>query len=494
MQGPFGQIGHDVNTPYNQTIQTGIKSALSSVEKVAFSPRFGFAYSLGSNTVIRGGFGIFDDLFPAFIADRFLTNAPNVNSFSSSGVNGGELLAPGPGSVYADAAAANAAFVAGFASGATLATIGSPLDYFTMQNNLRNPKFTEWSLEVQRQIGAKYSVGLIYDGNHGYDIMTVNPWLNTSCVPYDAVNNPGGCKPGQTFGGLFGTTPTDPRFGEIVDLTNQGYSNYDGLTATFKVRPTAGLSGQFSYTWSHDLDTCSNNCLLPFVLNTIGSLTRQASPLLPGTSYGNADYDVRHNFNMNYLYQSPATWSSPALKYLMGGWTVAGTMFYHTGIPWSPTDGTSRNQLTNILNLVVGTPLATFAGAVPSVSCGTEAAKAGATGGLIGTPCVTASQFSVGTLGFGNHSRNSLRGPGFFNTDLSLSKGFKIGERVNFAIGATAFNLLNHQNFDLPNNRVDRGNFGQITSTIGTNTSPYGAFFGVPLNGRILQVHAKVTF
>ena len=73
-------------------------------------------------------------------------------------------------------------------------------------------------------------------------------------------------------------------------------------------------------------------------------------------------------------------------------------------------------------------------------------------------------------------------------------KNFKIGERFGFAVGATAFNVLNHQNFDPPVNSVTSGIFGDIISTIGTNTNPYGAFFGVPLNGRILQINAKMTF
>jgi hypothetical protein len=55
-------------------------------------------------------------------------------------------------------------------------------------------------------------------------------------------------------------------------------------------------------------------------------------------------------------------------------------------------------------------------------------------------------------------------------------------------------NLLNHQNFDLPINSVVSGGFGAIVSTIGSNTNPYGAFFGVPLNGRILQVFGRFSF
>ena len=484
LQGPFGTVTHDVNVPYNQTIQTGLSSAFSSVEKAVFSPRFGFAYSPNSTLVIRGGFGIFDDLFPAVAVDRFITNAPNVNSFSS-GVLGAESLAPGAGSVYSEADASNAAFQSGFASGATLADVGTPFNYYTMGNKLNNPKFAEWNVEVQQLIGNKFSAGLNYVGSHGYDVMTIDPFQNAFCRTT-------ACAAGQPYGGVIGATQTDLRFAEIVDLTNNGYSNSHGLTASFKMRPTRGFSGQFNYTWSHGLDTCSNNCLEPFVANTLVSLRYQPSPLLPGSSYGNSDYDVRHNFNLNYMYETPSNWSKPILKYVLGGWRLGGTLFYHTGLPWSPVDLASRSDLGNVTGLRNATPLATFAGAAIGTTCGESAALAGA--GIGGAPCVDATGFAVGTDGFGNHSRNSMRGPGFFNTDMSLTKTFHVGERVGVAIGANAFNLLNHPNFDLPNNSVTSGAFGTIGATVGSNTSPYGAFFGVPLNGRVMQVTGKITF
>jgi Carboxypeptidase regulatory-like domain/TonB dependent receptor len=490
LNGPFEDITHDANVPYNATIQGGLKYAFPDVEKAVFSPRFGFAYSVTSNTVIRGGFGIFDDEFPALAVDRSVTNAPAVSNFSSNVLNGNESLAPGAGSVYADAAAANAAFTGGFSSGATLAGLQAidpgfaGFNYFAGEPKLLNPKFAEWNVEIQRQLGSRYSVGVNYAGNHGYDLMTVNTWLNAFCVA---------CAPGQTFGGAIGTTPTDTRFQEISNLTNNGFANYHGVTASFKMKPNHGFSGQANYTYSHGLDTCSNNCLEPFVANTLVSLRYQASPGLPGASYGNSDYDVRHNFNLNYVYQTPSHWSSSLMNRVVGGWTIGGVLYYHTGLPWSPVDSAKRNSdLANITGLRTTTPLATFnGGKVVSHSCGKAAAQAGA--GIGGAACSDIGEFTVGSLDFGN-ARNALRGPGFFNTDLSLLKNFKIGERLGFAVGATAFDILNHQNFDLPINSIRSPAYGQIFSTIGTNTNPYGAFFGVPLNGRILQVNAKITF
>jgi hypothetical protein len=525
MNGPFESISHDANVPYNATISTGLKHAFPDVEKAVFSPRFGFAYSPTPNTVVRGGFGIFDDEFPALAVDRSLTNAPTVGNFSSDGANG-ESLAPGAGSVYASAANVNATFQSQYASGLTFANLGGPgPNFYTTENKLLNPKFAEWNLEIQRQLGSRYSVGINYAGNHGYDLMMVNTFLNAYCKayvadpvgPFDPTSSsfppaPGrqqGCQPGQTFGGL-GTTPTDQRFSEISSLNNNGYSNYQGVTASFKMKPTRGFSGQANYTYSHGLDTCSNNCLEPFVANTLVSLRYQASPTLPGTSYSNSDYDVRHNFNLNYVYQTPSHWSNGLMNRIVGGWTVGGTLFYHTGIPWSPVSTASRGLLGNVTGLRTTTPLALFAGGkVISGSCGEAAAQAGA--GIGGTPCAASTNFlglpvfgtatdgtpvevdGGGVRSFGN-ARNALRGPGFFDTDLSILKNFKIGERFGFAIGATAFDVLNHQNFDLPINSITSPSFGQIQSTIGTNTNPYGAFFGVPLNGRILQINAKLTF
>ena len=407
MNAPFENIGHDISTPYNATITSGLKYAFPDVEKAVFSPVLVSRTVRTSNTVVRGGFSILDDEFPAVAVDRSLTNAPAVNNFSSSGADG-ESLAPGvAGSVYADAAAANAAFQSGFASGLTVAGLGGQgagPNYFTTENKLLNPKFADWNLEIQRQLGSRYSVGINYSGNHGYDLMTVNTFLNAYCKayvvdpvgPYDPLNPPSpgrqqGCQPGQTFGGL-GPTPTDPRFNEISDLTSNGYSNYNGVTASFKVKPTKGFSGQFNYTYGHGLDTCSNNCLEPFVASTLVSLRYQGSPNLPGTAYGNSDYDVRHNFNLNYVYQTPSHWSNSMVNRAVGGWTIGGVLYYHTGLPWSPVSTASRGLLGNVTGLRTTTPLALFAGgSVIGGSCGEGAAQAGA--GIGGAPCAVSSNF-----------------------------------------------------------------------------------------------------
>lgn len=481
LAGPFETLNHDPAVPYNQAIHTGLGSAFASMEPFVFSPRIGAAYTLTPKTVLRGGFGMFTDLYMGLIVDRFITNAPNVATFQG-GLAGGAPLALGVSdSVFDLAAASNQAFQNGFKNGATLASLEntvpgfSPPAYNTMGSKVLNPKFLEWNFEVERELTRNYTLSLNYVGNHGMDVMTDNPYPNAFCTLH--------CP----FGTITNSTAPDSRFLQVREITNSGWSNYHGLTASLKVRMSKSFQGQFNYTWSHGMDTCSNNCLLPFVANTVASIRYQITPKLPGLAYGASDYDVRQNFTANYVYTSKEDWSNRALKHTIGGWTVAGTIFFHSGYPWTPISTTVRgDDLGNVTPLRNGTPLAAFTGK-PQVfgDCSNP-----------DVACVTKSQFISPSLqtNFGNYARNTLRGANFFDTDLNVTKNFHLGERVKLGIGASFFNLFNHPNFDLPVNSYAAGNFGSIIATVTPATTPYGAFLGVPLNGRLVQLNGRVTF
>jgi hypothetical protein len=77
-----------------------------------------------------------------------------------------------------------------------------------------------------------------------------------------------------------------------------------------------------------------------------------------------------------------------------------------------------------------------------------------------------------------------------------VTKNFKLTERFRLAVGANAFNVLNHPNFANPVNDVAAGpgQFGQIQSTVNPPTSPLGAFLGADASARIIQLQAKITF
>ena len=473
---PFDQLSHDGTIPFNQMVTTGISQILPNVERVVFEPRVGFAWSpLGDKTVIRGGIGLFSDLYPGQILDQFTTNFPQVTSFSLSSL--GTIDASGnPNSAAALVAQCNTAFQNNFNSGGTVAGFlsAAPAGCATPNLNdvvgkLQNPKYVEWNLMVQHTIGKRTVLSVNYVGNHGYDELLENPYLNSF-----------------GFGGLPATAP-DSRVQNVLQLTNNGRSNYNGVTAAVQEQLWHGFSGQFSYTFSHTLDNVSNGGIDPYSFND--SLLNQISPFSPTSlNYSNSDYDVRHSLNASYVWELPMKFENRALSTIAGGWTVSGTFFHRTGLPFSVVDGLTGANLvdggTNLQNVtVLGQPM----GAVP-LSCG---------GASVNTACFSASQFASGpaVTSFGTIPRNSFRGPGFFNADLGLKKTFHFHERLAFTVGANAYNVFNHVNFANPiSNLSNSSNFGTIVSAVQPPTSPYGAFAAAATDARIVQVMGKITF
>jgi len=475
MLSTFGQIDHSASIPYNSVIHTGLENAFPSVEPIVPEPRIGFAYSVTNSTVIRGGAGLFTDLYQAVLADRLITNSPAVAQFTTTS---GLVALNNPNSAFANVLNSATAFHTGFASGATLAQLQASVpgfavpDFNTIPNKLYNPKYYEWNLEVQHSLGNKYLLSVNYVGNHGYD--EFNQMLFGNAYAKNG------------FQGLPTSRP-DPRFREIRELNNQSYSNYQGMVASLRWRMSSQFSGQFSYTLGHALDTCSNACLEPFNLLSAPSIRYQINPIsLSALNYSSADYDVRHTLGANYVYTVPSHFHGAVLNHVLGGWTAAGTLLYHSGYPFSITNSAVRSgQLTGVTGIASTTVLADYVGGPGYPSCTTP-----------NVSCYSTSQFAAtkNQHDFGNIPRNSFRGPGYFDTDLNVNKTFAFREKYKFVVGAYFFNILNHPNFDLPFNNLAVGTFGQIQSTVGPPTSAYGSFQGSAVSGRVIQTQVKFTF
>lgn len=474
---PFAALDHSVTTPYNSTINAHLSQAFPDLEPVVTEPRIGVAYGLTKSTVLRGGIGLFSDLYPAVIADRFISNTPAVASFTTTS---GVVALNNPNSIFASVANSNAAFQNGFANGATLAQLKAavplgfaPPNFTSIGPELKNPKYLEWNFEIQQALGSKYLFSVNYVGNHGYDEFNMNLLGNA----YSAKN----------FADL-PLAPVDRRFAEIREFNNASWSNYDGLVTAFRWKLFSGFLGSFSYTWSHVLDNCSNSCLQPFNRLAAPSVRAQLNPLRLGPlNYSNADYDVRHSLNANYSYTLPSTYFGNRIaKIALGGWTFAGVFLLHSGYPFSVIDTLVRSKqgVGNAAGLVTQTFLADYLG-TGFITCSTP-----------NVACMTASQFAAAAKqnDFGNVPRNSFRGPNYFDTDLTLRKDFTFRESYKVQIGAFFFNVLNHPNFDNPFNNVASGTFGQILQTVSAPTSAYGHFQGSAVSGRVIQTQVKFTF
>ena len=122
--GAFPNAGAGLNTAYNSEIKSRNWNAFPSVQKVNFQPRFGFNYSFDQKTEIRGGVGIFSDLYPAGFIDGIIQNFPNVNSVE---VLSGNLQPSAAGGVTANAGTANRTLANGFSSGKSVLQINNEL-------------------------------------------------------------------------------------------------------------------------------------------------------------------------------------------------------------------------------------------------------------------------------------------------------------------------------------------------------------------------------
>jgi hypothetical protein len=490
---PFENIG--TVQPYNQLIQINRREALLGYQNLQWEPRISFAWQpFGAATgrwksdfVIRGGAGIFYDIFPGSISDSLAQNAPLFDTFAiGSGAACPGFLSPNqtPGSnLFSCTSAAQAAFLTAFNSGASV-TGTNPNITFT-QPKTEAPQFQKWSLEIQKGFGPNDSINVGYYGNHGVHLPVFDNSLNAF-----------------GFGSLPGA-PASTQFGQVTGVLSEGISNYNGLVASYRHR-FSGWAGsgvlQLNYTYSHAFDDISNEGFAAF---TSRSLLNPQNPFNLGNMYGPSDYDVRHQLNGNYV------WQLPIRRALMGhgwaplvdGWQVSGAIFYRSGLPFTVTDGQESVGLNG--NNYFATIIPNIINAVPT-NCSSESI-AGATAKTTCFGPATTAPFNFGNGAGGATSesefgiqglRNKFRGPGYFDTDFSVMKNTKIPgwERGSLGIGLQFFNLLNHPNFNLPIGDISNGQFGTIQSAVSPPTSILGSFLGGDASPRLIQVKAQLTF
>jgi hypothetical protein len=443
-------------------------------DTVNLAPRFGFAWSPGGNdkTVLRGGFGIFYDAFPSIYADNSMTNLPNLVPETLFGVPWADNTTPS--GAWAQASSSAAAIRSGFANGASFNSLSASLPTGFSAPSVDNfigtfhtPRYQEYSLQLQQQLDDKSSFTLGYVGNHGIHVPITNypNAFTASLLPN---------------GGIAGA-PLSGNFSTVAEVYSGAVSNFNGLTASYNRRLTYGFTVQASYTWSHSLDEVSNNGVQATPYNSLTSLQYQINPnCLKCSNYGNSDYDIRNSFNASYVWNTPFKFGNKFANGALGGWTLSQNFFARSGLPLTVLDSSAG------LNNYSPSPFfpAQVAGAGQG-SCN-----------QYGSGCLNSAGFVTanGLTAFPNQIRNQFRGPGFFDSDFTINKNFKLTERMAFGVGANFYNVFNHPNFASPVDTLGAGNFGQVLQTTAPPTGPYGAFFNGLPSGRIIQFQGKLVF
>jgi hypothetical protein len=414
---------YDLNA--NQVIIGGVggndENAGVTVSHKMFAPRLGLAWRIGSSTVVRTGYGIsydplpmsrvFRDPYPLTVVQNFVSP----NSFVPFGsVSDG--IPP--------------MFVPDVSTGRAPVPTSAVISRSPFPGTLHRGYIQSWNFTLERQLPGAFVVSAAYVGTattHQF----VDHELNAGFPGSGTTNLPLYLMWGRNVSTLF----------------EDGWlsSHYHALQTSFNRRFHNGLLIKGAYTYSKAIDMADDDGRTGLLFNWAPMLRRNEAP---------AGFDIRHNFQVGWVYELPFGKSKPYLRsgagaWILGGWQINGALSAYTGTPFTVTSsGASLNAPNNTQ---------TADQVLPTV------AKLGGIGP--GHPYYDPNAFApVRDVRFGNTGRNILRAPGVFNTNLSLFRSFPLKERFLLQFRAESYNFTNTAHFSAPAASVTSGNFLVITS------------------------------
>jgi outer membrane receptor protein involved in Fe transport len=291
----------------------------------------------------------------------------------------------------------------------------------------KQPYAVQYHASVQHEVGAGMVVELGYIGSRGYNL------------PFYGDPNAVPAQFNQTDGHwrvIPGASLRYPDWGRIRTRINAARSWYNGFTASVNRRFLNGLLFQGSYTYGNSSDTWSGGQIGGSDFdNGAGSATDWWNP---AGEKGPSNFDVRHTFVFNAVYELPFARSTQGAKaQLLKGWQIGTIVNLASGIPFTPYIGFDyAKDLSSDPNPQK-----------PDLATGRTPESA-----IIGSPdnWYDATAFVLPPPGeYGTAGRNILRGPDLRNVDLSLFKNFRLGQQ-NLQFRAEMFNVFNRANFATP--------------------------------------------
>jgi hypothetical protein len=497
----FLNLDHDASQPLDEAIETGVRKLFPATPVLVWQPRVSLADQVTGGTVVHAGFGVFNDIIPAQVADLAATNPPYAPTFVGGigGQVGGVGIADALNSVvnaehdFQSVFASGAPSCAGIQPGAPTCPLAVNLNTFP-SGTLKTPYYYQFSLGLERQTGSHGSIKADYVGTVG-----MHEPFQVELNGYQSVC--AGCFAPYSY-----AQPLDQRFGSVSEFRTGANSNYTGLQTEVNEK-IGGLVVRANYTLSHCLDEVSNGGLLSF--SSLGILAP-----LPGElrrEYSNCDYDVRHNVSAFGIYQIPFSSPHRALRAIFAGWSFSETAFLHSGLPFTVLsqpytangNGIFQNSGPQFARRVPGVPVYRKTDYPGVTVAGTrqwlnpeafESAVDPTTGACTGGD-------SPANCQFGNAGRNTVRGPHFTDSDMYLTRKFAMREGRSLRLDAQLFNAFNHPNYALPAN-VEAGvpgesvpaRFGTLESTISPPTGLLGVGLGGDSSPRMIAIQARVEF
>jgi len=407
--------------------------------KKLFAPRVGFAYQLGRATVIRSGYGLtfhshpwgsqaLRGWYPLTIVAVF----SDVNAYQPVTSDPNYIAAGVPNQPLGPTVGIPPICCPDINKGRIPLPSANEMGYPVANRQLNRGYIQSWNFIIERELPSQFVMSAGYVGTasvNGFAFLDIN-----------ASHIPGSGNDGRPLYAKFGQTAT------IREFDGRTHSTYHALQATINRRFAQGLFLKGAYTYSHAIDMANYGDWTAFSWN---------AGIVFDRNRASAANNIPHMFQLGYMYELPfghgKKWANSGVKAaILGDWQFNGMFGAYMG----------RQYMLSASGAALNMP----GNAQTPDQVKTTVDKIGLAGDD-GTWFDTTAFARPTGARFGTVGRNTMRGPGVVNADLSAFKMFKFTERVNLQFRAESFNLSNTPHFGNPNGNANSSNFGKILST-----------------------------
>jgi len=429
-----------------------------------FEPRLGFAWTPGrfnGHTVVRGAFTVSEYLEGTGTNLRLPLNAP---------FDGGS-----PGSPEFQTQYLNQALPGTTASGGIISPANTGLScpgltcyngavFRLWDQNVQPAIDDQWNLTVQHQLSPTTTVQVGYVGQVAYHLMVPFFYGQPVAQPASSCGTPPCTTPSPFFANGQGPAllnQIESGGGTISGTQSNGRMMYNALQAVFQKTQSNGLQYQVSYTYAK----CMSNNTGYYGTWSGARSSSTASPYWqniydPAAEWAPCYYDETHNLTGYAVYELPVGKGkqfgsnlNSVVNNVVGGWTVSPIVTLHAGFPLALYNNGQDQTGTNSRGLrpdCSGT----------NTVFGRRNATAAQGGGFQWfDPSNYTNAVSFGTCA---PQLGGLRGPGYYNWDLSLQKNFQLTERFKLQFRSDFLNAFNRVNLSVPNTTVQNSTTGVI--------------------------------
>ena len=328
------------------------------------------------------------------------------------------------------------------------------------------PEAHQFSFSLDQQLGRSVALTASYVGTRGRKLLrftTPNLGPNVYNIPLQfsfifpvggtvigtspnvsGLTLPPGLRLSADRENLIGGRPV-PTAGTIYRFETSANSNYNSLQLQLRTRLRRRLQLQAAYTFAKATDDVSD------VFDLAGASALPQDSFNLAGERGPANFDVRHRFAYNFIYDLPAFNQHGALAHaLLGGWQLASLGSFQTGQPFTVNSIFDVNLDGNLTDRLNSTSGLTVTGNRQQP--------------LRLTTDPTALLAPIGTNG--RVGRNTFPAGNVLDLNAALVKHFAFKEQHDLSLRMDVFNFINRANYGVPVRFLEAPGFGQATNTV----------------------------